>query len=99
RLPGVREHDHHVAPGHHAEIAVNSLGWVQEVRGGSGRREGRRDLASDQPGLAHAGDDHATGAAAEQRHRALETLVELRDDTQDGIGLETEHALGDLPYV
>src|SRR5262249_3914442 len=99
RLPRVRERDHHVAPGHHAEIAVNALGRMQEVRGGSGRREGRRDLASDQPRLAHAGDDHATGAAAEQRHRALETLVELRDETQDGVGLETEHPLGDLPHV
>src|SRR4029453_6122658 len=99
RLAGVRERDHDVPAGHHAEIAVHALGGVQEVRWGSGRREGRRDLASDQPGLAHAGDDHATGAAAEQLDRALEALVELRDETQDGVGLETEHALGDLPHV
>jgi len=50
---------------------------MEEVGGRSRRRKRRRDLAADQPGLAHARHDHAPGAGAQQLDRALEALVEL----------------------
>ena len=82
RLPGVRQRQHDVAPRHHPEIAVDSFGRMEEVSRSAGRRERRGDLASDQSRLAHAGDDHAPGAAAQELDRALEALVELGNEAR-----------------
>ena len=39
---------------------------MHEEGGRAGRGEGRRDLAADMAGFAHAGDDHAAARAADQ---------------------------------
>ena len=52
----------HVVGLDHAEIAVHGLGGMQEERGRAGAGERGRDLAADDAGLAHAGDDHPAAA-------------------------------------
>ena len=58
RLARPRQRQDHVVGGDHAEVAVARLAGMDEERGRAGRGEGRRDLAADMAGLAHAGDDH-----------------------------------------
>ncbi len=49
---------------------MDRLGRVQEERRRAGARERRGDLAADDAGLAHAGDDDAAAALAQQLDRA-----------------------------
>ena len=63
----------------------------------AGRGEGRRDLAADMAGLAHAGDDHPAARAADQLDRGDEGLPEPVMDRRRqradaaGLGLERAH--------
>jgi len=56
---------------------------VEEVGRGAGARERRRDLAADDAGLSHAGDDHAAAALAQDPDRLIESIVEAIDQRQD----------------
>ena len=55
--------------------------------------ERRRDLPRDDARLAHAGDDHAAAAVAQQLDGADEALVEALDEREDGVGLGPQHLL------
>ena len=70
-LARIRQEQHDVFGGDHAEVPVTRLGGMHEERRCSGRRERCRDLASDMPGLTDAGHDDAT-ATFEQRPRRRE---------------------------
>ena len=76
RLAAVRQGHHDVVVLHDAEVAVDRLGRMQEERRGAGAGEGGRDLAADDPGLAHAGDDDPPRAGVEQADRGVEPVVE-----------------------
>ncbi len=95
-VAAVRDGEQHVALDDAAEVAVDRLGRMQEERGRAGRREGGRDLLGDDPALAHAGGDHAPRAGEERLDRALEALVEPRDQLADGVGLDLEHLAGGI---
>ncbi len=99
RLARVREGQHDVAAGHHPEVAVDALGGMQEVGGRARRGERRGDLAADVPRLPHAGHDHAAGAAVQELDRPVEARVELRDEAEDRLGFEAQHALREPPEV
>jgi len=64
-LTGGGEGDHRVLGMDDADVAVDGFGRVQENGGAADRGQGGRDLAPDQPRLAHAGD-HDLAAALEQ---------------------------------
>ena len=72
--PGQRHDD--VVGRDHAEVAVARFARMHEEGRRSGRGEGRRDLAPDMAGLAHAGDDHAALRAADQLDRGDEGAPE-----------------------
>ncbi len=59
-----------------AQVAVDRFGRMQIVAAGAGRGERGRDLLTDQPGLAHAADDHAAAAAKDLIDGPAEFAVE-----------------------
>ena len=65
-LARIRNQDHHIAAPHHAKIAMNGLGRMQEQRWCAGRCQRRRDLAADQPGFSHAADNDMTAGLDHQ---------------------------------
>ena len=70
-LAAVRQRQHHVVFADGAEIAVDGFRRMEEPGRGAGARERRGNLAADDAGLAHAGDDHASAAlVAADRARA-----------------------------
>lgn len=75
RGAAVRQDDQKVAVRDHAEIAVRSLGRVDEKGGCSGRGERRRDLAGNMSRLADPADDHALTGSGDQRDRLGETVI------------------------
>ncbi len=56
---GGGEREHEVAPGEHAQIAMDGFGGMEEERGRAGGGERSGDLLRDDAALAHAGDDDA----------------------------------------
>jgi hypothetical protein len=95
-LAAVREGQHDVLGLQNAEVPVNGLGRMEEERGCAGARERRRDLAADDPRLAHAGDDDAPAALAQHAHRAIETLVEAVDQREDGRRFRLQHVAREI---
>ena len=95
-LAGVRQCQHLVLAGDHADVAVAGLGRVQEEGGRAGAREGRGDLAGDVAGLAHAGHDHAAAAALKETARAHEVLVEAARQHGDRFRLDAERTPPEL---
>ena len=96
--PEFDKREHRIARHHHAEIAVRRLGRMDEQGGGAGRGQGRRDLARDVAGLAHAGDHDPPGHRGQQRHRMRKPVVEAgRQRAQrGGLGLEDRGADGEI---
>ena len=90
RLAGIGDGEHDVAARDHAEIAMARLGRVQEKGGRAGARKGRRDLAADVAGLAHAGNDHAAGACEQHPAGLLEIGAQAFHERSDGAGLDPE---------
>src|SRR5258705_14020862 len=76
RLAALRDHDRDVAPGRHAEVAVDRLGQMEEGRGGPGRSESRGDLAPDVARLAEPADKDLTFARKDQPDRILKRRAE-----------------------
>ena len=91
RLAAVRQRDDHVFRLDDAEVAVRGFGRVEEEGGRAGARQRRRNLAADDPRLAHAGDDHAAAALEQQPHRLLEALVEALDEREDRGRFRLQH--------
>src|SRR6186713_2430423 len=69
---------------------MGRLRWVQEPGCGARTRQRRCNLAADDAGFAHAGNDDATAAIVEKPDGMLEFLVDAVDETQDGSGLRAE---------
>src|SRR5882724_7407615 len=69
---------------------------MEEEGRGAGRGERGGDLLQDQAALAHAGADHPAGAALEEGHGAVESLVELGEQTADRRRLGLQDLGGDL---
>src|SRR5256885_8542771 len=53
-------------------------------RSGAGARERCGQLAADDPGFPHPGDDDAAAAVVQEPHSGIETTVEPVDKRQDG---------------
>ena len=87
-LAGVREQQHHVVGGDHAEVAVAGLGRVDEERRRAGGGEGGGDLAGDVAGLAHARDDHPAAGGEHPRHRRGEARPERGGEAGEAVGLD-----------
>ena len=89
-LAAIRHGDDHIVGLDDPKVAVHGFGGMQEERRRAGAREGRGDLAADDAGLAHAGDDDAAAAVADEHDGAGEPLVEAIDKRQHrgGFGLE-----------
>ena len=98
-LARVRQRQHHVPARHHAEIAVNAFGRMEEKRRRAGRGQRGGDLPPHETGLAHPGDDDATDARVECLHGPIEPLVELGDETEDRFRLDAQHALGKTAVI
>ena len=90
-LAAVGEGDDEVAARHHAEVAVDPLGGMQEDRRHADARERGGDLAADDPRFPHAGYDHAALAPIEQRYRLLESLIQTVDEREDRVRLDLQH--------
>ena len=88
RLAAVRDGDNDIVRRHHAKIAVKRLGGVHEERGRPRTRKGRRDLAPDVAGFAHARDDNARLAVQDCAHRRLEIIVNALCELCDCLRLE-----------
>src|SRR5262249_56096405 len=96
-LPGlgaVRRGDGHLTGREHAQIAVTALAAVQEERRGPSARQRRRDLASHDAGLAHAGDDDLAAARQQDVEGAIERRPETLAHRGDAGPLDVEHATG-----
>ena len=90
RLAAVGERDDGVVFRHHAQIAVNALGGVQEIRGRARAREGGGNLLSDQPALPHAGDRDLALAPQDDIDRLDEPFIQPGDEPCERFGLDTE---------
>ena len=79
-LAGVRQQQHDVVGGDHAQVAVARFGGVDEECRRAGRRQCRGELARDVAGLADAGHDDATAAFEDRlaRRRRRHRQGELR---------------------
>jgi hypothetical protein len=91
-LARVRDREHHVAGGDHADVAVHGLARVQEERGTPGAGERGGDLAAHVARLAHAGDHDAALAGEQQAAGLGEVLAEAVLEGRHGLGLGREHA-------
>jgi len=92
---GVRQRDHHVLRGDHAEVAMRGLGGVHEVGRCAGAGERGGELAPDVARLAHAGDDHPPVACEDDLDRALELLADAGSERVHGLGLDAQHTAGE----
>src|SRR5690349_17827701 len=88
---GIGERDEDVIARHHAEIPMTCFSGVDEKRRGAGAGEGRRHLARDVAGLAHAAYHDAAAALHEYVHSPREMLVELVDEIGNGPGLDLQY--------
>ena len=79
----VRQRDDDIGALNDAEVAMNRFGGMQEEGRRPRARERRRDLPADDAGFAHAGENHAAAAIAQQLHRPIEFAVEPIDERQD----------------
>src|SRR5690606_27515606 len=77
------------APADDSQVAVQPLDGVQEDGRRAGRREGRGDLAPDDPALADPAHDDAPGRIEEQSDGVQEALVEARLECAERLGLQT----------
>ncbi len=83
RLAAGGERQHHVAAHQHAQIAMDGLSRMKIQRRRPGRAERGRNLARDDPALAHAGYHHAAAAGIQAFHGALKIL---RHGTINAVG-------------
>ncbi len=67
------------------------LAGMNELRGRSGRGEGRGDLARDMAALAHAGDRDAARSRRQQVDRLGEALIESLDERGQAGDLGAQH--------
>jgi hypothetical protein len=91
------EGEDEVAGGDHAEVAMQRLGRVKEVRGRAGGAQGRGDLARDEAGLADAEEDELVAGGArleDELGGAGEGLahgaVEADGEFKQGAGLDAD---------
>jgi hypothetical protein len=92
-LAAVRQRDDDIVALNDAEVAVDRFGRMQKEGRRAGARQRRGDLAADDAGLAHAREDDASPAVAEQFDRAREPAVEPLDEREDRVRFGLEHFL------
>ena len=98
-LAAVGEGDEDVMGGEHAEVAVDGFGGMEEVRRGAGGTEGGGDLAGDDAGFAHTGEENGARVGGQDAvHGALEGGQERGFQTVgeggEGSGFESDEAGG-----
>ena len=93
-LTGVGDGEHHVVGGHHAQVTVEHVQWVDEERGCACRGEGGGDLRTDMSALSHACDDDLALAVVHQFDSLLEFLIELLNQSEHGCCLVLETLYG-----
>jgi hypothetical protein len=93
-LAAVRQRDDDIVPADDAEVAVNRFGRMQEDGRGTRAREGRGNLPADDAGLAHACEDDAALAVAEEMDGTDESLIEPIDQREDRRGLGVQDFAG-----
>ena len=91
-LAGIGDQDHHVAAPYHAKIAMNGLGRMKEQRRRARRCQCRRNLAADQPRLAHAADNDMSTCLHHQINGRRERRAERRIKTGDSAAIGGEEA-------
>ncbi len=91
---GVRDREHHILRGDHAEIPVARLAGVHEECRRAGARERRRDLAADVAGLAHAGDHDAATACEHEPAGLREAAADPPGQGGQRIGLGLDDRYG-----
>ena len=89
---GAGDGDEQVGAGDHAEVAVTGFPGVDKEGRCAGAREGRRHLACDVAGLAHAGDDHPAAAVQAELAGLVEARVQPRDQAGNRGRLDFQHA-------
>ncbi len=92
-LARVRQRQHHVGVGDHAQVAVAGLAGMHVEGRCAGGGQGGGDLARDVAGLAHAGADHAATRFQHQPAGAGEVAVQAGGHRLQCRGLDAEHAL------
>jgi hypothetical protein len=96
RGAGIRQRQHHVLAGDHAEVAMARLAGMHVERRRSGARQRGRDLVADVTRLAHPGDDDPPAAAEQDLAGAHEGFVQPLAQARDGLDLQCHGALGRL---
>ena len=89
-LSGVAQGEDDIVGGHHAEIAVVDVKWVDEEGWCAGAGEGGSDFSSDVSAFAYTGNDDLSGAVKHHFDGLIEVLVELWDEVEQGLGLVSE---------
>ena len=70
------EDDEHVSGGHHPEVAVQTLGRMQEERRRARACESRCQLSADRSGLPHSRDNDSARAVQDQLHCTAKALID-----------------------
>ena len=91
-LARVGQGQHHIGVGDHAEVAMGGLAGMHVERRGAGRGQGRRDLARDMAGLAHAGAHHAAAAGQDRPAGGGEVAINASGHGRQRLALDREHA-------
>ena len=88
---GIRQREHHVAVGDHAQIAVTGFARMHVKGRSAGGGEGRGDLARDVAGFAHADADHASLAGQQGAADGAELPVQSRCDRREAVAFDLEY--------
>ena len=98
-LAALRDENRDVAGTHHAKVAVDRFGEVEEGRRRPRRGEGRCDLPGDVARLAEPADDQLAVAAEDQLHRFFERTVEAVRQGVERARLVMEDFASELQHV
>ncbi len=93
---GIGDQDADILGGDHAQIAMAGLGWVDKMRGRTGRGKGGGHFARDVAGFAHAGNDHPSGGIQQGVNRAVKAVVQIGGQLAEPILFHRNHAAGDI---
>src|SRR5439155_16075477 len=91
RAAALRKQDRHVVPAYQTEVAVHRINRTQKRRGRTGRGQRGRDLARDEAGFPHAGDDHASLGLGQQAHGRGERRPQALGDSRDRLRFEGQY--------
>ena len=96
-LAGIGKGQHHVFFGNHPQVAVTGLAGVDEKSGTAGTGQGRRHLAADMAGLAHAQHHDAALAGQHQFTGLGEIGIDALAQGGHGPGLDLDDRGAQFP--